>query len=1070
MRINGADHDGTPRPGQCLRTYLREQGCFGVKKGCDTGDCGACTVHVDGRPVHSCVYPAFRAVGRDVTTIEGLDDHPAQRAFLDAQGFQCGFCTAGYIMTAAALTGDQRDDLPRALKGNLCRCTGYRAIADAMTGVVNTCEPAEGKAVGANLGAPAGPEVVTGRARYTFDLDVPGVLHLKVVRSPHAHARVLAVRTEAALAVPGVELVLTSADDPGKLFSTARHENVTEDPADTRVLDDVVRFAGQRVAAVVATSEAAAEQGCRALAVDYEVLPHVLTPAEAMAPGAPLIHPGGNVVGELHAALGDVEAGFAAADEIYEETFRTPRVQHASLETHGAVGWLDDDGRLVIRSSTQTPFLTRRAVADLFDLPPDKVRVIAGRVGGGFGGKQEMLAEDLVALAVLRLERPVKLEFTRAEQFTSATTRHPFEVKVRAGARADGTLTALQLEVVTNTGAYGNHGPSVMYHGCHESIAVYRCPNMRTDAWSVYTNTVPAGAFRGYGLGQVSFAVESALDELARRLTIDPIEMRALNVVRPGDDLTAPGDHADDLTIASYGLDQCLQHMRDASRPTPPGGPHPTDVHSDGPGSDGLISQEPGPHDPSPHDPNSQQPSPHDPSSDDPGLTLADPSDFPDISPAGRLAVNDAALGLLAVEDAALGLLAVEDAAREPLAVEDAAREPLAVEDAAREPLAVEDAAREPLAVEDAAREPLAVEDAARGRLAAEDAVRLGAEGVPNRPLSAEGAADRRIGAEEASDGRVGAEGTAQVRLVVEGAAQGRLGGEGGAHGRLGVEGVPEGWLVGEGMAIAMIAAGPPGGHYADATVALLEDGRFEVGVGTAEFGNGSSTVHCQIAADALGVTPERIVLRQADTDVVRHDTGAFGSTGVVVAGKAVLRAARALRAELDAGSGVTRAEGHWGGSPRSVAFNAHWFRVAVDPATGELRILRSVHSADAGTVMNPLQLRGQIEGGVAQALGAALAEHVDIDGDGRVTTAGFRQYHLPTYADVPRTEVLFAGTDDAIGPLGAKSMSESPFNPVAPALANALRDATGVRLTQLPFTRDRIWSALREAADSTAV
>jgi CO/xanthine dehydrogenase Mo-binding subunit/aerobic-type carbon monoxide dehydrogenase small subunit (CoxS/CutS family) len=894
--VNGKTHDAAPHPGQCLRTFLRELGWFGVKKGCDAGDCGACTVHLDGKPVHSCLVPAFRAEGRAVTTIEGLagEDgglHPMQRAFLAAQGFQCGFCTAGMVMTAAALDQGQRRDLKRALKGNLCRCTGYRAIADAVEGVSHVEDAAPGEALGRNLPAPAGPAVVTGRARYTMDIAVDGLLHMKILRSPHPSARIRHIDVGAALAAPGIVAVLTHHDAPAKLFSTARHELSTDDPDDTLVLDPVIRHVGQRVAAVVATSEAAAEAGCGLIRVDYEILPAVFDPEEAMRPGAPLLHdkpassriadPKRNVVAELHSHVGDVEAGFAEADAIHEAVYAVQRVQHAHLETHGAIGWRDEDGRLNIRTSSQVPFLTRGALCALFDLPREKVRVFAERVGGGFGGKQEMLTEDIVALAVLRTGRPVKLEFTRQEQFSASTSRHPMRVSVKVGAWRDGRLTAIAMRMVSNTGAYGNHGPGVLFHGSGESVALYRCANKRVDGVAVYTNTLPSGAFRGYGLSQTNFAVESAMDELARKLKMDPFAFRRLNVVRPEDPISHDGPGPHDVEFGSYGLDQCL--------------------------------------------------------------------------------------------------------------------------------------------------------DIVEARLAAEPLATLG-----------------------------------------------------------------EDWRVGRGMAAGMIDTIPPRGHHADCRIRLAEDGSYDLYVGTAEFGNGTTTVHAQIASSVLATTVERVRVKQSDTDLVGHDSGAFGSTGTVVAGSATRAAAAALaEAMLDFAAAQFGAErgacrlvddavavgarrvalselaraadrplegaGHASGTPRSVAFNVQGFEVAVHRRHGEIRVLRSIHAADAGTVVNPMQCRGQIEGGVAQALGAALYERLIIDAEGRVANPTFRGYHIPAFADVPVTEVHFADTFDRIGPLGAKSMSESPYNPVAAALANAICDATGARLRETPFMPDELY---REVID----
>ncbi|MET0830576.1 MAG: molybdopterin cofactor-binding domain-containing protein, partial [Microbacterium sp.] len=829
FRVNGETVEADPRPGQVLRTMLRENGHHEVKKGCDAGDCGACAVLIDGRPVHSCIIPAARMDGREVTTAAGLAPgdglHPVQEALVEHFGFQCGFCTAGMAVTASTIDAGDLPDLDRRMKGNLCRCTGYRAIRDSITesvlgpvrrtgttaplaelveasalrsddpstssgtggvssgtGGVSSGTEAAAHGVGQSVHPPAAHRVVQGLEPYTFDTIVPAALTLRVLSSPHAHARITAIDTSEAERLEGVVAIFTHRDVPARRYSTARHEKATDDPDDTRMLDDVVRHVSQRVAAVVAETAAAAEAACRLIRVEYEILPAVFDPELARTAGAPLIHPdrlpqdrvedaARNVIASIHGGFGDVETALAKSAASVSGEWRTARVSHAQLETHGSIGWLDDDGRLVIRTSSQVPFLTRAALCSVFELPQERVRVFTARVGGGFGGKQEMFTEDLVALAVLRTGRPVAYEMSRTDEFQRTAVRHPMRVKVALGANADGTLTAMKVDVLSDAGAYGNHSRGVLFHGCAESISLYRAPAKRVDAEAVYTNNVPSGAFRGYGLGQVILGVESAMDELALRLGIDPFELRRINAVRAGDPLLTTDEHTEpDLVWGSYGLDQCL-----------------------------------------------------------------------DLAQAALTRGNGVA--------------------------------------------------------------------------------------AP----------------------------------------------------------VGEHWRVGEGMAVAMIATMAPFGHISETAVTVTPEGRYLAAVGTTEFGNGTTTVHTQIVATDLSTDADRIELRGSDTDKVRYDTGAFASAGITVAGKALHAASLALRdrlltiAERLAGGrgsleregvrvggrllgfaelvdaapaewlgpeGIT-ADGSEYGGQRSLAFNVHAVRVAVDVRTGTVRILQSVQSAD---------------------------------------------------------------------------------------------------------------------------
>ncbi len=899
-KINGKVFEAQPRPGQCLRTFARELGWFGVKKGCDGGDCGACTVWLDGKPVHSCLVPAFRAEGREVTTLEGLarngELHPMQKAFLDAQAFQCGFCAAGMIMTSASLSAEEKKDLPFRLKGNLCRCTGYHAIEDALHGVASVEEDVAGKACGSSLQSPLAESIVTGRARYTMDFKMDDMLHVKVVRSPHAHAKVKAIRKDKAEKLKGVQAVFTWQDVPRRLYTTATHDDYRVDPDDTYMLDDVVRFVGQRVVAVVAESEGIAEEACRLVEIDYEVLPAVFDAEEAMKPGAPILHhkeadsritdPEHNVFLKIESETGDVAAGFAEADAIYEGTFFSTKIQHAHLETHGTIAWRGEDGRFHIRTSSQAPHLTKDKLAYLFGIYPYQLHVFNERVGGGFGGKQELLTEDLCLLGVLKTGRPVKWEFTRTEEFIGATTRHPMKVWVKLGAKKDGTITAMEVRNVSNTGAYGNHGGETLASSLGSSLMTYRCPNKKGLGFAVYTNTVPSGAFRGYGATQMAYPVESAIDELAKKLGIDPIAMRRKNMAQASDALHSIWPGAHDTEIGSYGLDQCVDFVEKA-----------------------LAS----------------------------------------------------------------------------------------------------------------------------------------------------GRGEKKPAGDE--------------------------------------------WVEGKGVAIHAQDCAPPTEHRSEAQLSLREDGTFHLASGLSEFGNGTINTLRQIAAGVLNARAGSIHIIIADTDLTPYMTGTFASTGTSVAGLAVEMAAKAMRDHIlevaarvasvsvdncRLGDGTVQCGSRTialsdlhklapdslhkfhvsrkaYATPRTTAFNAQGFRVAVNKETCEVLILQSVHAADAGTILNPMQCRGQIEGSIAQGIGTSLFERMVLDKNGAVVNPTFRNYRIPAFADIPRTEIFFADTHDIYGPMGAKSMGEAPIIPISAALGNAISNAIGVRLDSLPFSADRIFEKLSQ-------
>lgn len=649
LKINGIEHAIDIAPSTTLLGALRGLGFHGVKFGDEGGLSGADTVLLNGKPVNAGSLLAAQAEGHNIATIEALGEHPEQgwkktdglhplqKAFVESGAIQCGYCTPAQILAAKSLLeknpNPSEAEVREAISGVLCRCTGYLKPVQAVlkaAAIMRGDEPIDVTSINWDFGtpkpdAPQGdapassttgvlvrpkvvvtpesqtwqtvgkPEIkvdaiklVQGKPAFTGDFEKRGMLHAKVLHSPHAHAKIKKIDATKAKALEGVAAVLTWQDIPRVVYSTAGQSDPIPGPLDTFSLDNKVRFVGDRVAFVAAETEEIAEKALSLIEVEYEVLPMILDSREAMKPEAIRIHdepeyvnfadsnPEKNLAAEIRIDIGDVEKGFQEADEIFEAEYEVPKVQQAHIEPHIAVTYWDEDDRLVIRTSTQVPFHVRRMLAPVLGLPVKRIRVIKPRIGGGFGGKQEVLMEDVAAHLTIATKCPVIYEYTREEEFIAARSRHPMRVRMKTGVKKDGTITANSMYALSDTGAYGCHALTVTGNTGHKAMALYvgdgeyrKAPNIRFYADVVYTNTPPAGAFRGYGVPQGYWPLDRHMEKIARAMGFDPIDFRLKNAIHPGEyhpfsTAWNEGREPRPEIIHTVGLEQCVAQGRAA--------------------------------------------------------------------------------------------------------------------------------------------------------------------------------------------------------------------------------------------------------------------------------------------------------------------------------------------------------------------------------------------------------------------------------------------------------------------------------------------------------------------------
>ena len=758
------------------------------------------------------------------------------------------------------------------------------------------------KIVGKKTRRVDGLSLAKGKAVFADDMPKKDYLYAKILHSPIAHGKIVSIDKSKALALDGIEIILTHEDFTPHYFTTAGQGYPEPSPRDTSMFNKTMRFVGDRVAVVAGESLEVVEEALALIDVEYEELPTIFDMEDSIDNDT-VIHPGKDGFSFLHDAsrniaaniseeLGDVQKGFNDSDYVFEGTYFTPYAQQCSIEPHITLTWLDENDRLIIRTATQVPYHVRRVVAEILDIPVRKIRVIKPRIGGGFGGKQEILNEEVCSAVTLNTGKPCRLEYTREEEFYAARSRHPQKVTYKIGLNKDLMMQSIDMEILQNCGGYGPHALTVMSVSASKTLALYRAPNVRIQANAVYTNLPPAGAYRGYGAPQGYFALESLMDEIAEQLNVDPIELRKKNYFREGEDVPiakvlGEGREGFPVILQSNGIDACIDRGRE------------------------LIDWD----------------------------TLK----------------NEKKSGIF-----------------------------------------------------------------------------------------------RR----------------------------------------------------GVGMATVAQASGIAGIDMGSVFIKMNEDGSFNLNMGATDLGTGSDTALAQIAAEVLDVPVDKMIVISSDTDTTPFDTGAYASSTTYVTGAAVKKAAEDVLSQiLEQGKKLLEVDEATIENNQVVStdgqsisyqdictksfytdhqtqiqavaskvsydspppYNATFADVIVDTETGFVKVNKIVSITDSGQIINPQMSEGQAEGAIPQSLGMALTEHMIFDDKGRPINTDFENYHIYTSIDMPEIIAEFVHTDEPTGPYGAKAVAEIPINGPAPAVANAIYNACGVRIRECPITPEKVLNGINQ-------